>query len=234
VGAVAVADFNRDGKLDLAGGAFTTGVVPLLNISQPAPLAVVSAASFVPGALAPEALATAFGSFSTVASVRVGAASATVLYSDPHQVNFLVPAGVPLGAAAVSVDGLSTAVQIARVAPAIFMLNSAGLAAAYVLRVRQGSQTIESVSDPIDLGPPGDQVYLSLFGTGIRGAGSGQVSVRIQGIDAPVTFAGPQPQFADLDQVNVLLPRELAGTGDTNIVLTAAGTDAPTVRVSLK
>ncbi len=113
------------------------------------------------------------------------------------------------------------------------------LVAGYVVRVSQGSQTVAPISDPIDLGPlggssPAAQVYLCLFGTGIRGAPAGRVSVHVQGIDAPVIYAGPQSQFAGLDQVNILLPVELAGTGDAAIVLTAGGIQAPTVRVSIK
>jgi len=235
---VIAADFNHDGRIDLTGGIFSAGVAVLLNISQPAPLTVVSAASFAVGPLAPDSLATAFGSgLAPNTAVSVGGTSAEALYASTGQVNFLVPASLPTGPATVTIAGsagpVSTPVTIGPVAPALFTLNTAGLAAAYILRVRQGNQTVEPISDPIDLGPPGDQVYLSLFGTGIRGAPAGQVSVRVQGINALVTYAGPQPQFAGLDQVNVLLPRELSGTGDASVVLTAAGTDAPTVHISV-
>ena len=236
---VIAADFNHDGRIDLAGGIQSTGVAVLLNISQAVPLTVVSAASFAVGPLAPDSLATAFGSgLAPNTAVTVAGSSATILYASAGQVNFLVPSSVPTGSATVTVasteGSVSMPVTIAAVAPALFTLNAAGLAAAYVLRVRQGNQTIEPISDPIDLGPPGDQVYLSLFGTGIRGAPPGQTSVRIQGINAPVSYAGPQSQFSGLDQVNVQLPRELMGTGDASVVLTAAGTDAPTVHISVK
>jgi uncharacterized protein (TIGR03437 family) len=236
--ATATADFNRDGKLDLAGGLFTTGIATLLNISQPRPLTVVNGANFANAPIAPNSIATAFGYFTDPYTVTVGEARATVFYSNAHQVNFVVPA-LPPGATTASVGGsgnsVSASIQLTPVAPGIFTLNAAGLAAAYVVRVRSGVQTIETVDHPIDLGPPGDQVYLSLFGTGIRGARTDQVTVRIQGIDAPVLFAGAaQQQFPGLDQVNVLLPRELAGTGDANIVLTASGIEAPAVRVSIQ
>ena len=164
-----------------------------------------------------------------------------MLYASAGQVNFLVPASVlrelpQLPSLGVRAQPPAT---IAAVAPALFTLNAAGLVAGYVVRVSQGSQTVEPISDPIDLGPTGGsspitQVYLCLFGTGIRGAPAGQVSVHVQGIDAPVIYAGPQKQFAGLDQVNVLLPIELAGTGDVGIVLTAGEIQAPTVRVSIK
>jgi uncharacterized protein (TIGR03437 family) len=240
---VIAADFNHDGRIDLAGGLITSGVAVLLNISQPAPLTVVSAASFAVSPLAPDSLATAFGSGLTAnTGVTVAGTSAAILYAAAGQVNFLVPAGLPTGPATVTIPNsagsaaapVSVPVTIAAVAPALFTLNAAGLAAAYVVRVRQGNQTVEPISDPIDLGPPGDQVFLSLFGTGIRGAPAGQVSVRIQGIDAPVISAGPQSQFQGLDQVNVLLPGALTGTGDASVVLTAAGTAARTVHIAVK
>jgi uncharacterized protein (TIGR03437 family) len=236
---VIAADFNHDGRIDLAGGIFTAGVAVLLNIAQPTSLTVVSAASFTVGPLAPDSLATAFGSgLAPNTAVTVAGASATLLYTSAGQVNFLVPASLPAGPATVTITSsagsVSVPVTIAAVAPALFTLNAAGLAAAYVIRVRQGNQTMEPISDPIDLGPAGDQVYLSLFGTGIRSAAAGQVSVQIQGISAPVIYAGPQSQFSGLDQVNVLLPRELTGTGDASVVLTAAGSDAPTVHISVK
>ncbi len=47
------------------------------------------------------------------------------------------------------------------------------------------------------------------------------MSVSIQGIHASVAYAGAQGTDAGLDQVNVLLPAQLAGSGMVNIVLTA-------------
>lgn len=65
---------------------------------------------------------------------------------------------------------------------------------------------------PIDLGPETDEVFLVLFGTGIRGRSSlASVRVTIDGVEAPVEYAGPQGEFAGLDQVNVKLPRALYG-----------------------
>lgn len=82
--------------------------------------------------------------------------------------------------------------------------------------------------------PPTDQVYLILLGTGIRNAGTTGVSVKVQGLNALVTYAGPQSEVPGLDQVNVLLPRELAGSGPLNVVLTAAPANANTVHLSIK
>jgi uncharacterized protein (TIGR03437 family) len=224
-----VADFNRDGKPDFAGGLFTTGVATVFGLSQPVPLTVVNGASFAAGPIAPDSLVTAFGTnFGPNATVTVGTASARILYSSSTQINFLVPASTPLGSSTVRVGSVSVPATLAAVSPAIFP-------GAYLLiRVRGDQQTVETVTGPIDLGPEGDQVYLSLYGTGIRGAPQNRVTVRVQGLDVPVLFAGAQPDFVGLDQVNILLPRSLAGTGEANLIVTASGVDSPTVKLLIK
>jgi uncharacterized protein (TIGR03437 family) len=60
------------------------------------------------------------------------------------------------------------------------------------------------------------------------------VTVAIQGINAPVGYAGPQGVIAGLDQVNVLLPPQLAGSGTVNIVLTAALKAANVVNIAIQ
>lgn len=49
-----------------------------------------------------------------------------------------------------------------------------------------------------------------------------------------MTFAGASPQFAGLDQVNVLLPVALKGAGDVNVVLTADGQVSNVVTLKFK
>jgi uncharacterized protein (TIGR03437 family) len=180
---------------------------------------------------------------------------APLFYASPKQVNYLVPTGVAEGSAVVTLtasDGtVSTDVlDVERQAPSLFQLNTVGLVAANVLRVSGGNSTYETVysvtsgngviARPIDLGPPGDQVYLLLYGTGMQALAANNVSVTMDGISVPVSYAGPQGGFPGLDQVNVLLPRSLAGRGDVALVLTARGTPsatglvANTVRVTIK
>ena len=88
------------------------------------------------------------------------------------------------------------------------------------------------VSQPLAAGAEGDQLFLLLFGTGIRNRGAlEQVSVRLGGQNIPVLYAGAQSEFAGLDQVNVLLPRELLGRGELDLVLTVDGQEANAVRI---
>ncbi|MGH9671681.1 MAG: hypothetical protein ACRD44_00740 [Bryobacteraceae bacterium] len=130
-------------------------------------------------------------------------------------------------------------------APGLFVVDAEGLAAAQVLRVRAGGeQTVEQVVQfdsarnrfvavPIDLGPETDQVYLLLYGTGIRGR-QGDVTLLMGGVEVPVIFAGPQGEFPGLDQVNVLIPRSLFGRGLVDIVLLVDGGNSNTLRVSVR
>ena len=43
------------------------------------------------------------------------------------------------------------------------------------------------------------------------------------GHQVPLLYAGPQGQFAGLDQVNITLPSSLAGTGEASVYLVADG-----------
>ena len=179
---------------------------------------------------------------------------APLFFVSPGQINYLIPAGTSPGAATMTVsssDG-STAtgtIQIANVAPSLFTANSSGngVAAAVVLRVRaNGSQVVEPVAEwnaalsrfvaaPIDLGGENDQVYLLLFGTGVRFRSNlAGVTVSIGGQNAQMQYAGQQGDFVGLDQVNLLLPRSLAGRGEVDLALTADGKAANAVRLSFK
>ncbi len=139
--------------------------------------------------------------------------------------------------------------QIAAVAPGLFSANATaqGVAAASALRVRaDGSQSYEVVAQfdqaqnkfvalPIDPGPATDQVFLVLFGTGIRFRSSlSAVTAKIGGADADVLYAGAHGGFVGLDQVNVRVPRSLAGRGEVDIVLMVDGRMANVVRVSIR
>jgi uncharacterized protein (TIGR03437 family) len=135
-------------------------------------------------------------------------------------------------------------IRIEAVGPGLFSANAqgTGVAAGTCLRVSaDGSRTEDWMFDPpsrkavpIDLGPSGDQIYLSLFGTGIRGFRSA-VGATVGGRDVPVIGAAAQPQFAGVDQVNIgPLPRNLAGRGEVDIVISVDGKRANVVTVAVK
>jgi uncharacterized protein (TIGR03437 family) len=183
---------------------------------------------------------------------------APLLFVAPTQVNYQVPAGTASGTATVTVtsgDGsVSTGtLNVTPAAPGLFTANGdgKGVASAVLLRVKaDGAQSYEPVAlydaaarrfiaAPIDLGldsgNAGDQVFLILFGTGLRYRSAlPAVIASIGGASAEVLYAGPQGAFAGLDQVNLRLPRSLAGRGEVELALTVDGREANRVKVQIK
>lgn len=179
---------------------------------------------------------------------------ASLFFVSPTQVNYYLPADVAPGPATVTItsgDGsISTGtIQITPVAPGIFTADAtgSGLAAALVQRVKaDGSQFYERVAEydaaqkkfvavPIDVSKTSEQVYLLLFGTGIRRhAGTSAVSARVGDLTLPVAYAGAQGQFIGLDQINILLPASLAGRGEIGVTLVVNGKAANIVKMNVK
>jgi uncharacterized protein (TIGR03437 family) len=127
-------------------------------------------------------------------------------------------------------------VDVAKVAPGIFTAGADGRgpAAAQIIRVHaDGSQTPESALDPISFGP--EPVYLVLYATGIRNrSDSAAVTCTIGSFTLAVDYAGAQPAFPGLDQVNVLLPPKLAGSGLVNVLLTGDGVSSNIATVNFQ
>lgn len=188
--------------------------------------------------------------------VRDGAGverASPLFFVSPGQINFQIPAGTMVGAATVSVvrenrTAARGVVQIANAAPGLFAANAngQGAAAAVALRVRaNGAQQFEPVAQfdsaqnrfvtrPLDLGSSTDNLYLALFGTGIRFRRStAPAVVRIGGIESQAIYAGAQGGFVGLDQVNVLVPRALAGRGEVDVTVTVDGRTSNPVRVRI-
>ena len=173
-----------------------------------------------------------------------------LLYVSAAQVNFYLPSGIAAGTAQVTAtagDGTRTTAtaQIAAVAPGLFALNAQNLAAAVAIKISADgtqqtlnvyalSSTGAVVASPVSLGSDSDKTYLVLFGTGFHSVDASAVSVTVGSTSAPVLFAGPQGGFAGLDQVNVLLPHSLAGSGDVTIRMSAAGLSSNTVHVTIQ
>ena len=179
---------------------------------------------------------------------------APLLFAASTQVNFQVPAQTASGLASISISNNGKTVaaggmMVASVSPALFTANANGQGVAAALAVTVSSSEAQTsalvyqcgatagscVSTPIKLSAPGSQVVLELYGTGIRNFSAiANVKCTVAGVPAPVAFAGPQGEFAGLDQVNVQVPPNLAGTGESNVVLTVDGIVSNTVRINLQ
>jgi uncharacterized protein (TIGR03437 family) len=177
---------------------------------------------------------------------------APLIYVSPPQINFIVPSGTASGTATFTVvnGGSNTSVtgNVQPVAPTLFSMNGngSGVAAATAIRTQAGNPQLQfpipvftcsgstCTSVPIDVGLD-TPVYLTLYGTGIRNRSSlSNVKATIHGIGVPVLYAGPQPSFTGLDQVNMALSLNLRGSGESNVVLTVDGQTSNTVTVNIQ
>ena len=125
-----------------------------------------------------------------------------LFFISPTQVNFQIPAGTANGPASITItsqagDTFVSNVEIANVVPSLFSADTTGrgIAAAHVQRA--GSLTFEQVDPfkgqfvalPIDLGAASEQVYLILYGTGIRlRSNLNNVTATIGSTSATVSF----------------------------------------------
>ncbi len=83
--------------------------------------------------------------------------------------------------------------------------------------------------DPFIQGNPPRPNFLVLFGTGIgnaipnTGNVAAAVTATIQGVPATVTFAGKLTDLPGLDQLNIIIPPQLAGFGQLRVRLVVNG-----------
>ena len=176
------------------------------------------------------------------------ARQAPLYFVSPSQINFEIPTGTAMGTATVTIQNQngttqSAVIQIGSVSPGIFELNGSGLVAAWVLPVISGAQqpllpvwqVVAGGVVPlaVSLGPSTEQIYLEMYGTGIRNAKV--VTVTVGGLSVPMLYAGAAPGYAGEDQVNIgPLPAALAGQGSVKIIVTADGQQANAVNVTIQ
>ena len=177
-------------------------------------------------------------------------AQLSAVFASASQINFAIPPGTAAGLATVAITlpggaTLVTVIQVGSTAPGIFTANMTGqgvFAGQVVYGNPDGSQTIANaavwnaaanqyVPNPIDLSPADEQVFLVLYGTGIRHAGI--LTASVNGVSLPVAYFGAQSQFTGLDQVNLQVPHSLAGAGLVNLVVTVDSAPANTVTMSI-
>jgi len=135
------------------------------------------------------------------------------VFASKGQVNLVIPGDTAMGPAALKVTGpggfsMSGAINITRPAPGMFA----------------GGQVMHD--------PMSDQMYLVLYGTGIRHRTSdASVTATVNGVSVPAHSVA-QGTYPGLDQVNLQLPNSLAGTAD--VVITVEGQAANPVAVSIQ
>jgi glucuronoarabinoxylan endo-1,4-beta-xylanase len=243
------------------GQATPFAVVSAAAYTKPALAAEEWAAVFGTGLATQTSVVTSLPLPTNLAGVQVSVQDNTgtsrpapLLFVTPGQVNFLVPAGTALGPASITLSNGSSSfvslMNVATVAPGIFSANSDGQGAPAAQAIAVSAEGTAAPPQPVyqcasaagsctplplDLGPPGSSLVLVLYGTGIRGVSStSNVICNLGGLSVPVAYAGAQGTDIGLDQVNVALPRSLAGSGNVNVSLVVDGQSSNTVTINIK
>jgi uncharacterized protein (TIGR03437 family) len=144
-----------------------------------------------------------------VTDARGTARSAPLYYVSPGQLLYLIPAGTAPGTAQIAIGSQRASVEVTNTAPGIYSANQTGkgVAAATYIRVTSRGQRSEGfLFDPNtkqDTGvmvAPGDQIYLILYGTGMR---NGPATATINDLTVPIAGPVAQGQYEGLDQINL-------------------------------
>lgn len=151
-------------------------------------------------------------------SITVTGAAAEIIYVSPGQINFVLPQGSATGDTVkftVNNNGVVREVtaKIADVSPGIFTINSNGAGAASATCQYVSTTTPPVVTygfPPCSVGSDTSQNFINLYGTGIRNATAGSVSIIYGPSDSLTTvtpqYAGVQGTYPGLDQINLPLP----------------------------
>ena len=178
--------------------------------------------------------------------------TAPIYYVTTNAIGYLIPAGIARGLATVKLTTSTGATifgtfEIAQASPGLYSANASGSgvpAGFWIRAAANGAQTQGYLFDPsqavgsraplpVDLGAPTDQVYLSLYGTGFRGAT--QATATVGGVAVTVAGFAAVGIYQGEDVVNIgPLPRALAGQGLVSVVVNFDGKPANTVTVSIR
>ncbi|HLH39167.1 MAG TPA: hypothetical protein VKX39_08475 [Bryobacteraceae bacterium] len=171
---------------------------------------------------------------------------APLSYASPDQINFEIPEDSALGPATVAIENprhpVSVRIEIEKIAPALFAADRSGIAAATAVRVifpsldktpvsvyecRGAQCRLTPMSQQID-----STIYISLFGTGIRGVSTlADVTVNIGGRQVTPTYAGSQLDSPGEQRIDFPLPRDLHGELTASVTIDGITSNAVRLRV---
>lgn len=193
--------------------------------------------------------------------VLVDGRIAPLFFASPRQVNFAVPESITANVVDVIVTGDNGAIKTgtvtaAAVAPSIFTRNQTGSGPGAILNAV--TNDLGQVGGPFTVTTPqnpGDdkRTRLAIYLTGVRNAPNTNagndlrlptgevlvnvaesVTVTIGGSQATVEFAGRHTVWIGLDQINVIVPAELAGRGTVDLIVRAGTVSSNTVQITIQ
>jgi uncharacterized protein (TIGR03437 family) len=174
--------------------------------------------------------------------VTVGGIDCGLVVTSPGQINFVMPSLANDGSTPVVVtnaDGSTRTgtINVQRVAPGIFTSRGSGIGALAGLTTTDGANfqltfNPDGSEREVSAGTRERPNFLIFFTTGLRNAPAANpndangvaeaVTATIQGVPATVLYAGRGANLGQ-DQVNLVIPPELAGLGTVRVRLTVAG-----------
>ena len=208
-------------------------------------LIATNAASYTTGNVAADELVTVFApNLSGASAAKIvdstGASqSAQLIFVSAGQATVLLPGHLSAGPGTLSITApartFSTPVTIGADAPGLFTADGSGQGApaAQVIAVNADGTQSDPAPATVPIDVSGGQVYLVLYGTGIRHAAGAPVC-SMNGRPAQVLYGGAQGSIGGLDQVNVLLPAGLRGGGTVTVNVSVDGVAANPVTLTIR
>jgi uncharacterized protein (TIGR03437 family) len=160
-------------------------------------------------------------------SVTVNGRAAEIFFVSPSQITFLVPPQTEMGSADVVVTNSENfasrgTVTILRAAPGVFTKSGDGSGPGVIL---SSDLLQEGPFDPTD-----DKLRLTIFATGARNGS--QTTVAMGGRLVTGESVIPSPDMPGLDEINVLVPRDLRGAGTMDLLVQSDGRASNSVSVT--
>jgi uncharacterized protein (TIGR03437 family) len=207
----------------------STGITASFGAATtPTIAAVVSAASSEPG-ISPGGIQTLYGAQLSGGQILLNGTAVPLLYVSDNQINFYVPAGLPLGKATLTLKTPSASV--------LYSVNvveeQPGIFPGAILRA---GTAINATTSPVR---PGD--FLEIYCTGLgptRNAGGLAVTavtptVFVGTVPIKPVFSGLTPGYQGLYQINVKLPDTLA-PGSYGVILSSGTAHSNEVAIQVQ
>ena len=206
--------------------------------------------------MAPEGIATAFGTNLATATATAGAilpnalggtsvyvngVAAPLFFVSPGQVNFQVPENIVPGQAVVIVRNNNgviarSLINVGNTGPGVFTRLANGKGAPAAVASNDNGQTYSILMSNADGTPVEIQAgnIAVFFGTGFRFLSNRPITATAGGVNLATDMAGAQGSIIGLDQINLIIPESLRGKGEMDLVFTIDGKATNPVRIKVR
>jgi uncharacterized protein (TIGR03437 family) len=161
--------------------------------------------------------------------ITVSGIAAQLVFVSSGQINFVLPSPIGIGdtvAYSINNNGVRTTgtIKVVDVSPGVFSItgDGKGIGATQCGQFSEDGLTFQITNPPCSVGNEISPDILTIYGTGWRN-GSG-ITVTFGDLTLTPVFAGAQPDFPGLDQINVPLLKDLADKKDTEFAVNFGAT----------